>query len=71
MSHNLAIHNDQGNIKTGTEITIKQQQDAGRKQNAEGQQPEDGSDEPCPAGQRHAHHGHPLGPQIQGGGNEI
>ena len=46
VSHDLAIHHDQRNIKAGPEIAIQQQQDAGGKQNPEGQQSENRGDEP-------------------------
>jgi len=44
---------------------------ASRKEHAESQQSKNGSDEPGPAGQRHAHHGHALGAQVERGGDEV
>src|SRR5437870_1328071 len=50
--------------EAGASGTIEQKEDASREENAEGQQAEDGGDEPRPAGQRHAQQRHALGAQI-------
>ena len=63
--HDLSVHHYQRNVEAGSQIAIQQQQNACREQNAERQQSQNRGDEPRPAGQRHAHHGHALGPQIQ------
>jgi len=40
-------------------------------ENGEGQQRDAGSDEPGPGADGHAHEGHTLGAEVDGGGNEI
>src|SRR5713101_9292341 len=60
-----------GNEKTGSEIAIHQEQDTRGEQHAERQQPKNCSDEPCPASQGHAHHGHAFGPHVENGSDEV
>ncbi len=71
MTSELAVDGDQRHEKAGAEVAIHQQQNAAREEHAEREQAEDSGDEPRPAGQRHAHHGHALGAHIQSCGDEV
>jgi len=57
--------------EAGASSAVEQQKDTCREENAEGQQAEDGGDEPRPAGQRHAQQRHALGAQIDQCGDEV
>ena len=60
-----------GQEETGAGGAVQNQQHAGGQQHGETQQPEDGGDQPGPAGQRHAHQRHALAAQVHGGGDEV
>src|SRR5208282_88249 len=71
MSGELAVNGAQRQKETGTDVAVHEQKNASREQNSEGQQAEDGGDEPGPAGQGHAHHAHASGAHVERGGDEI
>ena len=57
--------------ETGAGLPVEDQQHARGQQHREAEQPEDGGDQPGPAGKRHAHQLHALAAQIDGGGDEV
>ena len=71
VTHDLAIHDDERNVKACAEVAIHQEQNSRGEENAEGQQSQNRGDEPRPYRERHAHHGHALGPQVERGGDEV
>ena len=68
---NATHHQAGGHKETRSGIAIKQQHDGGSQKHAESQQDQNGGDKPCPAGERHAHPGHPTGAQLNRSGDEV
>ena len=71
VTRELAVDGDQRHEEAGAEVAIHEQENATREKNAEREQAQDSRDEPRPAGQRHAHHGHAFGAHVQRCGDEI
>src|SRR5215470_14679562 len=67
----LAVDGADRQKETRTNVAVHEQENARRKEDAEGKQTEDCGDEPRPAGQGHAHHAHAPGAHVERSSNEV